>query len=325
MRATNEYQEAHTFFKLTADIGSTESPITEYAGYSSSRPFRGTLDGNGKTLTVNIIESGSYVAPFRYASDAKIKNLTVAGNIQGSNYYMAGLIGYAFFEKGNVEIENCISKTQLTYTGSSYSYSAGFVGYVYGTQKDLIIKDSRFAGSTTNSIFDFNGFVGNGPTSSNNIYIDNCLFVPESTARNPKSPFSSYGNNFTPVITSCYYTGDVTYPQGTRIYASELADSLPQGKLYTSGSLGDRDWYIPCTINYKSNDVIEALTDDIISMVEVTSYSGVKLTKDVNYSITCEGSGTADSPYRLTLTGLGAVKGSLVIENLRVASSEGDN
>ena len=324
MRATNEYQEAHTFFKLTADIGSTESPVTEYAGYSSLLPFRGTLDGNGKTLTVNINERGMYIAPFRYATDAKIKNLTVAGNIQGSNYYMAGLIGYAFFEKGNVEIENCISKTQLTYTGSSYSYSAGFVGYVYGTQKDLIIKDSRFAGSTTNSIFDFNGFVGYGP-SSNNIYIDNCLFVPESTARNPKSPFSLYGNNYSPVITSCYYSGNVTNSQGTRIYASDQADSLPQGKLYTLGSLADCDWYIPCTINYKSNDVIAALTGDIISSVEVTSYSGEKLTKNVDYSVECEGSGTADSPYQLTLTGLGAVKGSMIIENLQVASTEGDN
>lgn len=322
--STTKYLDSHTFFKLTANIGSAESPVTEYAGYSSYLPFRGTLDGNGKTLTVNINERGMYIAPFRYASDAKIKNLTVAGSIQGSNYYMAGLIGYAFFEKGNVEIENCISKTQLTYTGSSYSYSAGFVGYVYGTQKDLIIKDSRFAGSTTNSIFDFNGFVGYGP-SSNNIYIDNCLFVPESTARNPKSPFSLYGNNYSPVITSCYYSGNVTNSQGTRIYASDQADSLPQGKLYTLGSLADCDWYIPCEINYKSNDVIAALTGDIISSLEVTSYSGEKLTKDVDYSISCEGSGTADSPYQLTLTGLGAVKGSMIIENLQVASTEGDN
>ena len=151
------------------------------------------------------------------------------------------------------------------------------------------------------------------------------MFVPESTARNPKSPFSLYGNNYSPVITSCYYSGNVTNSQGTRIYASDQADSLPQGKLYTLGSLADRDWYIPCEINYKSNDVIAALTGDIISSLEVTSYSGEKLTKDVDYSVECEGSGTADSPYQLTLPGLGAVKGSMIIENLQVASTEGDN
>ncbi len=62
------YWGSDVYVKMTADIGTTDggdlqSPVTTMIG-TSDKPFCGHFDGDGKTLTVNLTEGASYVAPF---------------------------------------------------------------------------------------------------------------------------------------------------------------------------------------------------------------------------------------------------------------------
>ena len=65
------YWASGVYVKLTADIGTAESPITATVGTTSSNLYSGVFDGNGKTLTVSI--TGYNYAPFSYISGATIK------------------------------------------------------------------------------------------------------------------------------------------------------------------------------------------------------------------------------------------------------------
>ena len=65
--------------RLAADIS-----VTTMVG-SSDHYFKGTFDGGGHTLTVNLNGTEQFIAPFRYVDGATIKNLTVAGNVTTSD------------------------------------------------------------------------------------------------------------------------------------------------------------------------------------------------------------------------------------------------
>ena len=77
--------------------------------------FKGTFDGNGKTVTINSIgnledDFGGYAAFFGGTTGATIKNLTVDGTINGVN--VAGIVARA---DGGL-IENCHNKATITGT-----------------------------------------------------------------------------------------------------------------------------------------------------------------------------------------------------------------
>ena len=92
---------------------------------NASRPFYGTFDGCGHTLTLNLGAGGdegggggilmsvpptpsiqySFVAPFPVVNDATIKNVKVVGEVCGAEF-AAGLVGYV--EGGTNRIENCV-------------------------------------------------------------------------------------------------------------------------------------------------------------------------------------------------------------------------
>ena len=81
-------------------------------GITADTPYRGTFDGNGHTITFN--KDGfteKFIAPFRHASNATIRNLYVAGTIESGQMYPAGLV--AQVKDGTVTIENCISSVTL--------------------------------------------------------------------------------------------------------------------------------------------------------------------------------------------------------------------
>ena len=90
---------------------------------TSDKPFCGHFDGSGKTLTVNLTESASYVVPFSCISGATIHDLTVAGSVTGRSDYRGGLVGYA---NGGT---NTISGVTVTASIGSMHYAGGIVGY----------------------------------------------------------------------------------------------------------------------------------------------------------------------------------------------------
>ncbi|MBP5420711.1 MAG: hypothetical protein J6Y72_12960, partial [Bacteroidales bacterium] len=105
-------------------IGSTLSS-GYYAGMDAY-PYRGTFNGNGHTLTVNIDwETNLYAAPFPSVNKATIKNLIVDGVVNGGKH-SAGLIGHAYGTSPSITIENLYMKAKIT---TQDSYAGGIIGH----------------------------------------------------------------------------------------------------------------------------------------------------------------------------------------------------
>ena len=145
------------------------------------RPFKGTFDGKGNTLTFTPTEVGMFCAPFTYTNGATICNLHAMGVIEaGSNSYIGGLVGDC---EGNLTIRDCHVSTQISSTISGNAGIGGVVGYVQytnylencnivGTVFDGLIYNPNSAGQT----YGCGGFVG---TMSQYAYVDltDCLFL----------------------------------------------------------------------------------------------------------------------------------------------------
>lgn len=112
------------YLQVTADITLTDewTPIG-----SSSKPFSGTLDGNGKKITgLTVHSEAGYAAMFGYTSNATVKNLELTVDVTGGKTYTAGLIAYS---AGTTLIENCTLRGSVTGTDSV----GGFIGSCYNT------------------------------------------------------------------------------------------------------------------------------------------------------------------------------------------------
>ena len=130
------------------------NPIGNYAGYSGSRPYEGTFDGDGHSIT------GLYIP----GSDAKnaafcgylgeggvIRNLTIDGvvkNERSRNQYVAGIAGTC---KGL--IAGCVNLAEI----SGGSYVGGIVG---SADKTCRIENSVNQGSVTASAERAGGICG---------------------------------------------------------------------------------------------------------------------------------------------------------------------
>ena len=123
-------------YKLADTFDNAASPVTDTVG-TQSHPFTGTFDGNGRTLTVAIDSNDSYTAPFRYIDNATIKDLTVAGSVNGY-VYASGLAGDV---DANSTIQNCTVETVV----SAFMNLGGVIGQAHnGT---LCIRNTVFTGT----------------------------------------------------------------------------------------------------------------------------------------------------------------------------------
>ena len=126
-----------TYFKLGASI--TVTNWTPIGQKGSNNKFAGTFDGNGQTVTINNINSslgsafGGYAGFFGAVKGATIKNLTVAGTINGSD--VAGVVARL---DGASKVINCINKAKVTGTSKAAGITdtvngaAGIVVYAQG-------------------------------------------------------------------------------------------------------------------------------------------------------------------------------------------------
>ena len=108
--------------KLTGNIdlnGIEWTPIG-----TASNPFKGTFDGDGYAIrNLKITNGDSFAAFFGTTDGAKIENLTVSGEVSGTD--VAGLIGKA----KNTTVTNCVSNVDVTATaGKAAGIAATFGG-----------------------------------------------------------------------------------------------------------------------------------------------------------------------------------------------------
>ncbi len=188
---------ADKYYKLADTFDNSNEPITEMIattkedpndGNPIRTPFYGTLDGNGRTLHIDLkADSEDGCAPFRYLEGATIKNLTVAGSVTTSSKFGASIavnnlnhVGYI----NGTEIIDCCSRVTITSSINGDGTNGGFVA-VNKTGGRLAFTRCAFLGRMLGSTADSNGgFVGWGE-SEGSITFSQCLFDPIRITMSP--------------------------------------------------------------------------------------------------------------------------------------------
>ena len=217
--------------QLTADIDYTGYTIT---GYSLNNQFqhiglngyRGTFDGNGHTITVNINnpDGWHFAALFRtLGKGGVIKNLRVAGHVESVSKFSAGIVS----ELKSGKVSHCVSDVDIVSNIDGDCTDGGIAGITTYDGQESIVEYCVVAGSIQGSnAHHRGGIISIGRDgNSENITIDNCLFVAnvndlDVTESNTfvRDPISSTH------ITNCYYLnamGDAS--AGTQVTATQLA------------------------------------------------------------------------------------------------------
>ena len=274
------------YVKLVADVGE----ISTMVGTNDHR-FKGTFDGNGKTLNVNINDTSNQgAAPFRYISDgAVIKNLTVTGSVTGTTH-AAGLVGFSVggTDASPNTIEGCTVSASVTVNAGGNMHMGGVVGH--GLESYLKIKDTVFDGAMTNG----GNFAGGlqGWSDGNHLTIENCLFKGSYSGSGSFHPIAIHtsGKTTTATVSGAYYTAAPTLTdsnsiaaQGTRVYAS-----APTGGEANPVTAADGNTYYEVTDWQAVTSIATASDWDTFanSLNEGVDYSGktVTLANDITVS-----------------------------------------
>ena len=179
------------YYKLADDFDNSNEPITEMIATTKKdandptklirTPFCGTLDGNGRTLHIDLkADSEDGCAPFRYLEGATIQNLSVAGSVATSSKFGASIavenlphVGYT----NGTEIIDCCSRVTIVSSINGDGTNGGFVA-VNQTGGKLAFTRCAFLGRMLGSTAECNGgFVGWNDNDANLIFIQ-CVFDP---------------------------------------------------------------------------------------------------------------------------------------------------
>lgn len=183
---------------LDADIS-----VSTMAGTGDS-PFKGTFDGNGHTINVNLNGGGEALALFHVIDGATIQNVKVMGTVTSSNHRPAT---FAAFVEGNSTIKNCWSSVDIVSTRTSSWVDGGaFVARV-SAGATLDMQDCAFIGTVTyHGGTSGGGMVGFTQTNAT-ANLANCLFSPSALTLtvNAYNPFIFVSGDERGNLTNCYY------------------------------------------------------------------------------------------------------------------------
>ena len=236
------------YFKMTDNIGTTESPVYNFIGTSSTK-FAGNFNGGRKTLTVIYSFVHDYCAPFRYVNGAAIMNLRVDGTLTTSAKHAGGVIGYA---EGTNTINNCRVHATVNNTKGSDGSTGGFVGYNNGTVNfTRCIFDGKLSGSSTPG---WGGFVGWNAGGAK-VNFTNCLFKPDANSDvTDGCTFARCQTASDMTITNSYYTQSFGTAQGTQAYTVESYDTDKMWLYYGQLETDEEDEAI-AALEYRENEI----------------------------------------------------------------------
>lgn len=298
---------AEKYYKLANTFDNSNEPITEMIattkkdpndGKTIHAPFYGTLDGNGRTLHIDLkADSEDGCAPFRYLEGATIKNLTVAGSVATSSKYGASIavdnlphVGYT----NGTEIIDCYSSVNITSSINGDGTNGGFVGINHGK---LTFIRCAFLGRMLGSTAECNGgFVGWNDNVSNLIFIQ-CVFDPVwvSMSNTGSKTFSRYNTNAPSLDLQSYFTyAGWGKDQGTQAVALTTAPANLGNKgethgkmtLYDNALLCNGKYYVTNLGLYDNASNATLLRDTDGKQLNVT-LSGRTLFKDGNWNTLC--------------------------------------
>lgn len=151
----NYFNEAarSAYYKITADLGAEDSPLRLYAGKTAATAFAGTIDGNGKTIYIDL-GANAGVGFIGYAAGATITDLTVGGEVEytASGSGAGGLVGAVLYADGKVTtLSNCVNKAIVTANGGGNAggmigRSTGNISIVGGSNGGAVNADANYVG-----------------------------------------------------------------------------------------------------------------------------------------------------------------------------------
>ena len=235
----NSLNQSGVYFKLMADIDLTEFLEDENPDQgwqpvgTSSAPFKGILDGNGKTISGLWINRSntSNVGLFGYCSKATIKNLKIKDAEINGETYVGVISGYDYNYN---EVSNCILSGKVNgvkyvggctgyayksiYNGISSSvdiiggdYTGGIAGSEYvNSVPEYTTISNCFINSTISGINKVGGILGGEDSGA--CKISNCGYVGSISGTSNVGGICGYTNSSSSTITGSYA---VAYVRGT--------------------------------------------------------------------------------------------------------------
>lgn len=269
---------------------------------NSNKPYQGTFDGNGKTIT-NLYINASQVnmGLFGYTYGGTIKNLTFEyANVTNTNNYAGVLVGKAFVGSTlqNIKISNTCQIKGGKYTG-------GIAGYLDGNAYNCVNC------ATVQGIQYIGGLCGYSSTGNSMTACANYGNVTASSSG--VGGLVGYFSGGT--IQDCANYGDV---KGTECVAG-MAGSVKNGKIQNVFSYGNisvttKTQRVGMVFGYSSSGATEGM---------VAYYSGAKLTiKGQEQTVKAFGNGTPSEDKATGFTETQLKSGFVAYQLQQNASSE---
>ena len=149
-------------YLLKNDIAITSEAYVPVGTYA--KPFTGSFDGNGKTVTLNVtytnaqakatVADCAYVGLFGVVKTATVRNLKVAGSMKANT--VCGCMGTVIgATQGSCTVENVVSTVEATFNTTGDHNGMSFVGGIIGkvdhdgtaTASATTVKGCIFSGS----------------------------------------------------------------------------------------------------------------------------------------------------------------------------------
>ena len=227
--------------RMTADIDLGEDQTM--IGNTSSTPYRGTFDGQGHTLTVNINATGKYVAVFRYVDGATIQGVHVAGSLHSDEVGLGGLVGSG----PNTTVRQCWVSAYLI-TGKIDGGERHSIGGVFSEPGESgLMEDCLFDGTIADQNNHFcGGFsnysrsavtiknslnLGTFPSSNSGYYSETATFI--------RTDAGAGGSH---VLENLFYLNSFGVPQGTQVTVETLADKSVTTSLNADRTGDEAPW-----------------------------------------------------------------------------------
>ena len=207
----NMVTEAQGKYKVNAWLMADIS-VENQAGIDSIAPYRGTFEGNGHTLTVNITGNQQYNAPFRHVSNATIRSLHTAGTITTSQKFAAGLVSHVA-EKGSLLVEGCHVSVDINSSVNGDATNGGIVA-IGNSGSTITLRNCKFDGKLRGANCHSNGGMVGYTTGL--VRIVSSLFDPEelSTKADDCQTWARVGSRSGDVsLSNCHCTRE--YDSGT--------------------------------------------------------------------------------------------------------------
>lgn len=213
--------------KLTANIDYSDFK-QGFIGVSQSIPFRGVFDGQGNTITIDIVNNGTgRTGLFAYINAATIRNLVVEGSATSAGNNCVGGLGGRSDGSGTL-IENVVVKTAVSYTGTNGDATCG--GLFANMESTVTVKNCAFYGSINTGSAEGNGGLVGWAGGGANIKFENCIVAPTSYTQNGNSADFARNN---PTADNCFKVAN----DDSRLASGEMTWEL--NKKVSGGT----DWY----------------------------------------------------------------------------------